>query len=334
MKKLMTLAFALTIVAALAMTISSCSSDDVNEVTPRKSTTEKIHVTIGAGIDDVTTRSMVADDGTNRTLKFTTGDKLYVYGVLECESKSTEGGIQQVYTKIMTGYLDLVDGNGSTSARFSGDLTVYKANETPYYYNPGDDPAFYNVNYSIDNDYSFTPGADPLAVSYNYCTSNNLLYGFNIKLVHKDAGANFVVESNTTYPEYGQASYNNQFSADVTTTMHTNLNVETKTYDPSNKSVALASNQAIFNCNISGLEAGNNYVVIMSLDGSLNYSIGTVTANGSGVAAFAFPLVTDGYAHNYTLKIGSNNISLGSKTLEKKIYKITRTWNGSAFVTP
>ena len=83
MKKLMTLAFALTIAAALAMTISSCSSDDVNEVTPRKSTTEKIHVTIGAGIDDVTTRSMVANENGNYVLKFTTGDKLYVFGVLE-----------------------------------------------------------------------------------------------------------------------------------------------------------------------------------------------------------------------------------------------------------
>ena len=338
MKKLMTLAFALTIAAAMAMTISSCSSDDVNEVTPRKSTTEKIHVTIGAGIDNVTTRSTVADDGTNRTLKFTTGDKLYVYGVLECESKSTEGGIQQVYTKIMTGYLDLVDGDGSTSARFSGDLTVYKANEYPVDNDGDNDPDFYKVNYSVDNDYSFNPGADPLAVSYNYCTSNTLIYGFNIKLVHKDAGANFVVESNTTYPEYGQASCNNQFSADVNTTMHTNLNVETKTYDPSNKSVALASNQAIFNCNISGLTAGDDYDVSMILGDDplhpVNISIGTVTADADKKVIFAFPLAIDGYEHIYTLKIGDNNINLGSKTLAKKIYKITRTWNGSAFVTP
>ena len=148
MKKLMVLAYALTIAAAVAMTISSCSSDDVNEVTPRKSTNEKIHVTIGAGIDDVTTRSTVADDGTNRTLKFTTGDKLYVFGVLEYATFSTEFyGNVQLYTKIMTGYLDLVDGNGSTSAKFSGNLTVYKANETPVNDNENKDPDFYAVHH-------------------------------------------------------------------------------------------------------------------------------------------------------------------------------------------
>ena len=82
---------ATAIAAALAMTtITSCSSEIDNsieeqpvEVTPGQ---EGVKITISAGIDDgdATTRSEVEYNTTTktRTLKFTTGDRLYVFGAI------------------------------------------------------------------------------------------------------------------------------------------------------------------------------------------------------------------------------------------------------------
>ena len=82
MKRIMTFAFALTIAAALALTTTSCSNEDIltdNNGQPQV-TTNGVQVTVGAGFDEATTRSAVVIDGTKRVLTFTTGDRLYING--------------------------------------------------------------------------------------------------------------------------------------------------------------------------------------------------------------------------------------------------------------
>ena len=104
MKKNSFLWAALSMTAALVMT--ACSSDDNNmtETPQAPSTSKTIPYTVTVGGDEATTRATVDDD--NRTLKFATGDKLYITG-----------------TNIQ-GVLDIQSGVGDASnATFSGDLT-------------------------------------------------------------------------------------------------------------------------------------------------------------------------------------------------------------------
>ena len=95
---------ALSMTAALVMT--SCSSDD-NEMTETPvapSTSKKIPYTVTVGGDEATTRATV--DGDNKTLRFATGDKLYITGT------------------DIKGVLEIQSGVGESSgATFSGDLT-------------------------------------------------------------------------------------------------------------------------------------------------------------------------------------------------------------------
>ena len=116
MKKLL---FALIVLALLA-----CTKELSITVEPQQ--VQTIHVMVGAGIGDAEpqTRSTVSYSGGTRTLQFTTGDRLYVRGVLEREPDDT--GIDQE-TKIVAGYLT-VDASSispsGTSASFTGDLDV------------------------------------------------------------------------------------------------------------------------------------------------------------------------------------------------------------------
>ena len=104
MKKNSILWAALSMTAALVMT--ACSSDDNNmtEAPVAPSTSKTIPYTVTVGGDEATTRATVADD--NQTLKFASGDKLYITG-----------------TNIQ-GVLEIQDGvNASSNATFSGTLT-------------------------------------------------------------------------------------------------------------------------------------------------------------------------------------------------------------------
>ena len=90
---------ALSMTAAFMMT--ACSSDDINKVTPQsEGRIIPFEATVSGG---ALTRAAVDDD--NQTLKFATGDKLYISG-----------------TNIK-GVLDILTGTGTVSATFSGNLT-------------------------------------------------------------------------------------------------------------------------------------------------------------------------------------------------------------------
>lgn len=105
MKKNSFLWAALSMTAALVMTACSNDDNDMTEAPVAPSTSKTIPYTVTVGGDEATTRATV--DGNNKTLRFATGDKLYITG-----------------TNIQ-GVLDLQDGGaGETSnVTFSGDLT-------------------------------------------------------------------------------------------------------------------------------------------------------------------------------------------------------------------
>ena len=102
---------ALSMTAALMMTACSSDDNDTTEAPVAPSTTKTIPYTVTVGGDKATTRATVDSD--NKTLRFATGDKLYVWG------------------EKIKGVLDITDGVGSTdNATFSGELT-YSGSGTP-----------------------------------------------------------------------------------------------------------------------------------------------------------------------------------------------------------
>lgn len=96
---------ALSMTAALVMTACSSKDNDVTEIPQTPSTSKTIPYTVTVSGEEATTRATVDDN--NKTLRFATGDKLYITG-----------------TDIQ-GVLDLKSGDESktTGATFSGTLT-------------------------------------------------------------------------------------------------------------------------------------------------------------------------------------------------------------------
>ena len=104
MKKNSILWAALSMTAALVMTACSNDDNDMTEAPVAPSTSKTIPYTVTVGGDEATTRATV--DGDNKTLRFASGDKLYITG-----------------TNIK-GVLNITDGVGAYSgATFSGELT-------------------------------------------------------------------------------------------------------------------------------------------------------------------------------------------------------------------
>ena len=102
---------ALSMTAALVMTACSSNDDNMTETPVAPSTSKTIPYTVTVGGDVASTRATVADD--NKTLKFASGDQLYITG-----------------TNIK-GVLEIQDGIGSASnATFSGTLT-YSGSGSP-----------------------------------------------------------------------------------------------------------------------------------------------------------------------------------------------------------
>ena len=67
---------ALSMTAALMMTACSSDDNDTTEAPVAPSTTKTIPYTVTVGGDKATTRATVDSD--NKTLRFATGDKLYI----------------------------------------------------------------------------------------------------------------------------------------------------------------------------------------------------------------------------------------------------------------
>ena len=115
------------LVGAAALLFAGCSSEDgvMEEQTTQTAaqTATKIHVTVGAGISDgdAATRATVEQTGTTRKLKFSAGDKLWVY-----RQKAQVGNIYVFAGTLAIGTI----GTDGTTAQFSGDLSVLKFNSS------------------------------------------------------------------------------------------------------------------------------------------------------------------------------------------------------------
>ena len=126
------------LVMAAALSFTACSSEDnlTQEPTTQQptETATNIHVSVGAGIDNATTRSTVDYNSSTktRTLKFTVGDKLYIYREIP-----GDGMLR------LTGELTMKDGtlaDDGLSATFEGDLRICDqlGKETTYDFGNGD----------------------------------------------------------------------------------------------------------------------------------------------------------------------------------------------------
>jgi hypothetical protein len=168
-KQLKDYGLALAMTAAVAMVVGACSSDDNmvdNGAADGATAARSVTVTVGAGIaDDGATRSAVVN-GTDaqtgkptHTLKFTSGDRLYVF-------KEVDNGY-------VAGMLTMVGSptNDGKNATFTGEVKAYYFNATEMEYNFGADPlegttATLVHNGLTDFDYSFYNGLIEFESSY------------------------------------------------------------------------------------------------------------------------------------------------------------------------
>ena len=276
MKKFISFLGMLAIAAILMAGFTACSSEDMvdNPVQPTQS--QKIHVTVGAGLggDDAQTRSQVVLSSnsqtgkTIRTLTFTEGDRLYIQGDFSIEDVMLER-----HDYRMAGYLDLISGAGTTSAMFSGDLTVWK---------------IVWETYEIVNDFATTHPGNPLELF----GSNT----FTATLIHKDAKAGIVsIDPHTHLCSFDYTySFVTGESDNVKKLMETALYVRGN-YDPSKRIFNLACGDPIFNCNftIDGLDYNHEYYVRIVKDGNItsyipkDFNASFVTTDWFGYVKFA-----------------------------------------------
>lgn len=328
------------LVMAAALSFTACSSEDdlAQEQTQQPTqTTTKIHVSAGAGIDDSTTRSTVDYSNGVRTLQFTTGDRLYVWGSYGNMEKEPSG--QEYYPYIIAGYLDLdsdsFDPSDPTNATFTGDLTVYE-----WTYEVGDYEDEWNEEIEdwekTGPYYLETPGYYSPALSSPNISTNDPLADFEdvtATLLHKDAVKD---EDYGIIEDDYQVYYRHNCATTVEELMTTQLEVSGD-YDPSTKSFALTknANQPILNCTISGLEDGVSYKVdyiygataAMSDHSMVLYS--SLTATG-GTLSFAFFAKPANYFHGIRLTNTADandtyTVSIGQKAFDSKVYNATRT---------
>ena len=329
------------LVMAAALSFTACSSEDdlTQEPTPQQQA-QTIHISVGAGIDPATTRSTVDYSNGVRTLQFTTGDRLYVWGSYGEMEEEPSG--QEYYPYIIAGYLDLdsdsFDPSDPTNATFTGDLTVYEwTNEVGDDQEWDDDLEDYvEVPYYVE-----TPGYySPALNSPNISTNDPLADFEDVKatLLHKDAVEN---EDYGIIEDEYQVYYRHNCATTVEELMTTQLEVSGD-YDPSTKSFALTknANQPILNCSISGLEDGVSYKVdyiygataAMSDHSTILYS--SLTATG-GTLSFAFFAKPANYFHGIRLTNTADDtdtydVNIGQKAFDSKVYNLSRYWYGGA----
>lgn len=353
----------LVMAAALTMGLTACTGDDSlveNMEQPAQPTAAKtVHVTVDAGISDGTTRSAVDYTNGTRTLQFTTGDRLYIRGVLET-GKDNMGTDHD--TKLVAGYLTVdassIDASG-TSASFTGDLDILEGDivETEFgqkyvidkeaeydwqymgydeemgeeiydYVLVQDEEGHWETDYDKPLAYGITGYHDG---SYNFTDPANPLAdcrSVSSVLVHKDAGDRFVVNVDKSW------YYKTGLAANAEELMTTYLTVE-GTYADNHFTLATSGTNPILNCTISGLTAGTTYDVIY-LYGTSSYkdrkmSLSSLTADAQGQATLAFfgnAMANAYHAIRFVNQSDGSDwklVNIAQKTLGSKVYNVSRT---------
>lgn len=303
----------LAIAAILTACFSACSNEEILDNTVQPTQPQKIHVTVGAGLGDAETRSKVDYDATakTRTLKFTACDQLYIVGDIDA-------------THRMGGYLTLTSGAGTTSATFSGDLTVWVK--------PG------NFAYEEDNTYTLQNPNNPM-----------LEYGTNevkATLIHKDAieGAISVNSTKLYSFNYEKCLVTGQ-SDNASELMKSGIYVH-GTYNATTESFSLSCGDPIFNCNftVDGLTSGTAYYVRLEKDNRKITYDQAVTADANGYVHFACTTDLSG-SGNWTIKLCANNKfitidfqiyerPIGDKEIRAKVYNVGKAPDPDPDPTP
>ena len=318
--------------AVLVLGMTACSSENdlagepktVEEPTAQTQATV-IHVTVGAGISDGATRSTVDYTGGTRTLQFTTGDKLYVWGKA---SRSSYASGAEYYGYVLAGMLalDAIDPDDPTKATFSGDLSVYEALvDGDYDDGTGDWNVIYSVTYPDANRLDYLPyfisSDDPLS-SCDYVRAT---------LIHEGT------ESQVTIDDYKDISLPTYDCAATVEALMTTGLVVSGSYNAGMRSFALTKDtaQPIVNCTIAGLEGSTDYQFVLKKGAAVATSV-EWTTDGGGTVSFAFISRESGSAEwsMDVTKGGSTvgTVSIGQKVFEGKVYNVSRLWTSSGFV--
>ena len=332
-------ATAVAVAAVLTMGLAACSGDGFVQEEPLPAAApqvpQKVRVSVGAGIgSDAQTRSAVEYNTSTkqRTLKFTAGDKLYVWAIIEQEHDDNYDGSDPEAmhaAKLMAGFLDIDASSISAdglSAQFSGDLDIYEGTVTPIYGEKWDDgledwvPDYDNIDHY---DLVWTPGSHTFATDdpIGECEAS-------ADLVHAGSDAKYDINEikDFYYNFYLAASANDLMTS--TYSVLGNYYSETRSFK-----LTPSSEGAILNCTVSGLTAGAWYSVRLNYGPTADYGDyldyeGSVTADGSGKATFAIRAI-NGDDFNYQLLLSGSadrkTVTLGQKTLEPKVYSITAT---------
>ena len=298
----------LVMAAALMIGMTACSNDDNLTEEPTVAATQGVQVTVSAGLDDGdgnTTRADVDYNATakTRTLKFTTGDRLYV----------VEGIYSSTPTKYLAGYLDMVGSPSADgkSASFSGNLGVYLVDGAPSTYDFGDaDP----LTADVTNAY-LVPAAAPAG----FVVDNNFFLPINdAKMIAADVNT---LMASALYVSGGYNSSAKSFSLGgekpILNCTIGNLNNNTE------YSVKLK-----YALNQSDYESNNV--------SETTYDAMTVTTDGNGLAQFAISGLTNISAETYNLYYAlqfvpvssgaTKTYVLGQKDLSAKVYNVTKSY--------
>ena len=288
---------------AAAIALASCTKEY------REETAGDNTVRVSVGADVLRTKSEVDYDGDTgrRTLKFTEGDRLFVYAEIAGTAEPT---------LCLSGYLNAVNvpAEGATEASFSGDLHVF---------------GVAGVDDYVASSYSFTT-ADPLSECEN----------FAVTLVHRDSETG--IGADRDYDEIladdnnvANIAYRLGMAVDVNVYMTSDLVLTADSYDADNRCFVLSETAApLFTCNLTGLKAGASYQV-KYLYGTHEFDENTVVYDGLVIpdtdgVSFACRAVKGEHLHALMLvdqASGARKIAyLGPRTLEdNKVYSVTKS---------
>lgn len=282
------------------MTMTACSSegDDIlgGNGSEQPKETSGVRVTVSAGISDGegTTRSAVEMDGTKRVLKFTEGDKLYVW-------KEVSGASEVAY---VAGMLTMVgepsaDGKGAT---FTGTLQGYdNTGSMCFYYAEGDplvgtEATLVHAGLTEGAGYFIEPYLQTIDFGDSYAADVETLMTTKLRVTGNYTGSGYTLQADN------QPIINCSLSG---------LEAFTE-YDVS----------------LQYPSGGGYYLEGYGIFTTDAYGEGTVAfdANDSGTQDWQIEISL----YNSSTTVGT--ISLGNRELTTKVYNVTRYWTGSEFI--
>ena len=232
---------ALSMTAALVMTACSNDDNDMTEAPVAPSTSKTIPYTVTVSGEEATTRATV--DNNNKTLRFATGDKLYITGTDIQGVLNITAGVGESSGATFSGDLTY-SGSGSPSDGLSLTATLVSAQQTVGNQVSVDGAGAVTVNYPIA---AYCTSVNDAVQQYSKLTGTSTYGAKAFSLTQQTAFLNFVItfdDGTTTSGTTLSAVVSNNSStickADVTTTTE-NGNVVAKFVLPVASSTTLTS---------------------------------------------------------------------------------------------